>query len=320
MMLCEEDKLEEAEPFMNRLVELFPNDPQVAILKGLFEHLMEETEDAQRIWKRQMDGVQRVHDDADSATLEEKDDDFEYEALRQQNEALLRDQEMKKYTVFDLWAFPLRIALQFGCSNLADTILAESEPLFQDSNDRKIDFVLLQHEVLVHRKQFDAALSRLGEAILMNDGDVRLWLRIGSTYHSSGKWTDSQEALQRHIAECSEKGMFPNVVGMLLLIRIYLTMNDREPDDELLERAASVIELCWERIENGQIFRDDVSAMFGSFDHDDVHLMEALKYKLRTIQGSYCSVIEDTASALSHYAVKCLFGWFHIDSSFMSEF
>merc|ERR1719249_67824 len=103
--------------------------------------------------------------------------------------------------------------------------------------------------------------------------------------------------------------MEPNLMGMLWLIRIYLTIHSEEAEetgdddaDQWLERASSVIELCWKRIENEDILEDDLSIISGSFDHRNVHLVMALKYKWRTLQGSYCSVIRDSASALSHYA------------------
>merc|ERR1712129_195955 len=57
LMLCEDDKLEAAEPYMNKLSEQYPKDPFVAILRGLFEHLMEEVEDAQSIWQQQFDTI-----------------------------------------------------------------------------------------------------------------------------------------------------------------------------------------------------------------------------------------------------------------------
>ena len=303
LQLCEVDKLEEAEPFMDRLMELFPEDPHVAVMKGLFEYLMEETEDAQRIWKEQSDFVRKMkeNDGHDCSQMEEKEE-FEYQSIKD----LQQNEKERKWTLFDLWAYPLRIALQFNCPNLMDTILTVSEPFFEDSNDHKIDFVLLEHQVFIFKKQYDVALRRLGEAILINDHDVRLWLRIGSTYSLSEKWTDAQEALQRHIEECNEQEVLPNMMGMVLLIRICLSMYDNEADEELLEKAASLMEICWQRIENEQILEDDMSMAFGSFDHRDVHLMNALKYKLQTIRGSYFSVIQDSASALSLFAVKSL--------------
>merc|ERR1712228_515531 len=105
---------------MNRLVELFPNDPQVSILKGLFEHLMEEVEDAQRIWTQQSDAARKVIKEIQehsSDRLEEKEE-FEYQTIKELHD--VKESESTKYTLFALWAYPLRIAFQFGCSNLMD--------------------------------------------------------------------------------------------------------------------------------------------------------------------------------------------------------
>merc|ERR1712129_366117 len=82
LMLCEDDTLEAAEPYMNKLSEQYPKDPFVAILRGLFEHLMEEVEDAQSIWQQQFDTInvrnqdeQIRQEDEEKAEVEEQQDE-----------------------------------------------------------------------------------------------------------------------------------------------------------------------------------------------------------------------------------------------------
>jgi len=271
VMLCEADRLEAAGQCLDRLLALCPADPQVAVLKALLEHLAEETEDAQKIWQQQLDAVR----------------------------------EAKGPSLWDRWRFSLRTALHFNCPKVRDIVLTESEPFFQGTDALRIEFALLLSEALVFQNEHEAALSELGRALLIDGHDQRLWLHIGCTYFAAAKWTRSMEALQRHITECSERAIFPNVLGMFLLIEIYLMMHSDSDhaDDGLLERAESLIDRCRQRIDNGHIFEADTAAVFGPSDHRDAHhLAEALEYKLRVLRGVLFSAKEDAASALSLFA------------------
>merc|ERR1712129_204228 len=122
----------------------------------------------------------------------------------------------------------------------------------------------------------------------------------------------------RHIDECNEKGDVPNLMGMFQLIQIYLELYQRneakdDAEDEAEEETVteekgylvkdqSLIELCWKRIGNDEINRDDSLSLLVSFRDRDAHFVDALKYKMWSIQGEFCSVAKDTTSALSHFA------------------
>eukprot|EP00483_Globobulimina_turgida_P000009 UN00009 len=234
---------------MDRLLALFPNDPYVEILKGMLEYLMEEMQDSESILKAQFDIIQ------------------------QNKESESKEEKQNEYTLYDLWMFAVDIALKFDCKRMVETILTVSIPFFQSNAENKIDFVLLQHRILVYEKKYEIALSKLGEAILINDHETRLWLHIGSTYYLSNKLNESMEALQRHMDECGEQQLLPNLMGMLQLIQIYLMLykQDKTENNEHSQNALSLIEMSWKRIENGEICGDDKLNILVSFGNGDSH-------------------------------------------------
>ena len=304
LMLCKEDKLEEAEPSMNKLLEKHPDDPFVAILHGLFEYLMEETEGAQSIWKQQFDVIMDRdskirHDDEEKAVIQEEEEE-EYEIHTVAEE----ESEELQPSLLDLWIFSVQIALKFDCKQMAQTILKVSKSFFEQSAVHQIDFILMQHQVLIYNGDYETALKKLGEAILINDNDTKLWLHIGSTYSLLKRWSESIEALERHINECHDQDILPNLMGMFKLIEIYLLLS--EENSKYLKNALSLIAMCWDRIEREEIYTDDQLSILVSFENRNDTFMQAIKYKLFSIQAQYFSKVNDTTSSLSYYAVKLL--------------
>lgn len=283
LILCDEDKMEQVDPLINKLISRYPNNPHIQILKGLVEYLMEEIEDAQIIWKQQS----------------------------QNNDINL----------YDLWSFPLKLALRFNCLKIANIILFVCKQFFELKQENKIDYILLNHHVLMYQKKYESALSLLGKAILINQHDPRIWLNIGQTYYSLNKSTDCIKAFKRHINECNNdhNEIKPNLMAIFQLIKLYSMIDNNE------NNTLSLIKLCWNRIINNQISKDDIDNinMLLSFKKIDKSLIDALKYKLWCIKGKYSQNINDKTSALSNYSNASMINpfddqlWKEIDSLFV---
>jgi len=325
MLLCEQNKLEEAEPFMDKLLTLFPNDASVQILKGLFEHLMEEIEDAQSIWQQQFDLIQAniqkqveaqtanksekntVDDDMDEEDEDEDEKTEEFEV--HENISSVDENTRNTCSFYSVWEYALRIALKLNCSEMATLMLSVCKPYFEHSKQSQIEYIILQHHVLMHEQQYEDALLKLGEAVLMNDHDVRLWMHIGSTYCCLNKLTECIEAYQRHINEChAQQQQSPNMMAMLKLIEMYFvahrqTDSEAELDESLLENAAVLIEMCERRIANGDISEHDGLDILASFDEmDEECLLQVIRYKLWCLRGEFYAEKNERAAALSYFA------------------
>lgn len=318
LMLCEQDKLEDAEPFMDKLLSLFPNDPYVQILKGLFEYLMEEVEDSQMILQKQFDIIQQNNQNrTDKQEKEEKAEqiELEYNAIEHDDdEEDVVDDDVESdnnIDLYDLWIFIIKIALKFNCTEMIKTILLISKPYFENEERYKIDYTLLNHYVLIYNKKYQDALSKLGKAILINDHDIRLWLNIAQTYYLLNKLKDSVEGFQRHIDECNDQNIEPNLMGMIKLIQIYLTIHENS-DDICLKNAYSLIEICWNRVMNQEIYENDNLDILVSFESRDKYLIDALKYKLLCIKGEYFKAINDDTAALSNFASASMINPFEL--------
>eukprot|EP00483_Globobulimina_turgida_P010803 UN10824 len=97
-------------------------------------------------------------------------------------------------------------------------------------------------------------------------------------------------------------GMFQLIQVCLMVYKPDKTDKKDISDNVHLQNALSLIEMGWKRIENDQISNSDNLNILVSFENGYTHFINALKYKLWTLQGQYFITINDTTSALSNFA------------------